>query len=183
MAEAQSWTGVHVWTVGHSTRSFEELLALLKAFDIGVLADIRTVPRSRKNPQFNGDALPRALEPHEIVYAHFRLLGGLRHARKDSPNTGWRNESFRGYADYLSTEAFEEGLAELRELSGRGRVSVMCAEAVPWRCHRSLLADVLTVRGAEVRHIMAPGKANPHVLTSFAKVNGELVTYPGSDSG
>jgi uncharacterized protein (DUF488 family) len=179
MTATKSWSGVHLWTVGHSTRSFEELVTLLTSFEIRVLADIRTVPRSRKNPQFNADALPRALEPHGIEYAHVKRLGGLRHAHKDSKNTGWRNESFRGYADYLLTPEFETGLAELRALTVRGRVAVMCAEAVPWRCHRSLLADALTVRGAEVFHVMAAGKANRHVLTSFAAVEGERVTYPG----
>jgi uncharacterized protein (DUF488 family) len=157
----------------------EELVALLASFDLGVLADIRTVPRSRKNPQFNADALPRSLAPFSIEYAHLARLGGLRHARKDSQNTGWRNESFRGYADYLLTPDFELGLDELGALTERGRVAMMCAEAVPWRCHRSLVADVLTVRGAEVQHIMGAGKAKPHVLTSFAKVDGERVTYPG----
>ena len=179
MTESQSWQGVRVWTVGHSTRGFEELAGLLTAFEIGVLADIRTVPRSRKNPQFNADALPAALAPYAIDYAHLPRLGGLRHARKDSQNTGWRNESFRGYADYLLTAEFELGLTELHALTEHGRVAMMCAEAVPWRCHRSLVSDVLTVRGAEVAHIMAPSKANPHVLTSFAKVDGERVTYPG----
>lgn len=180
MAGTKSWSGARVWTVGHSTRSFEELVTLLGSFEMAVLADIRTVPRSRKNPQFNADVLAQTLAPHAIEYVHLARLGGLRHARKDSQNTGWRNESFRGYADYVLTEEFEAGLAELRALTARGRVSVMCAEAVPWRCHRSLVADVLTARGADVEHIMAEGKANRHVLTSFAKVDGERVTYPGS---
>ncbi len=179
MAESKSFSGVRVWTVGHSTRSLEELVAMLESFGVRVLADIRTVPRSRKNPQFNTDALPRSLAPHGIDYAHVARLGGLRHARKDSLNTGWRNENFRGFADYTLTPEFELGLGELRALVERGPVALMCAEAVPWRCHRSLVADVLTARGAEVEHIMAPGRANRHVLTSFAKVDGERVTYPG----
>ncbi len=179
MTESKSWQGVHVWTLGHSTRPLEDFVALLQSFEIGVLADVRTVPRSRKNPQFNTDALPRSLAPLGIEYAHLGRLGGLRHAGKDSQNTGWRNESFRGYADYLLTPDFELGLGELHTLAERGRVAIMCAEAVPWRCHRSLVADVLTVRGAEVSHIMTPSKANRHVLTSFAKVDGERVTYPG----
>lgn len=179
VTETKSWQGISVWTLGHSTRPLEELVALLASFEIGVLADIRTVPRSRKNPQFNTEALPRSLASFSVEYAHLGRLGGLRHARKDSKNTGWRNENFRGYADYLLTPDFELGLAELHSLSERGRVAMMCAEAVPWRCHRSLVADVLTVRGAEVQHIMAPAKANLHVLTSFARVDGERVTYPG----
>ncbi len=179
MTESKSWQGLRVWTLGHSTRTLEELVALLSAFEIGVLADIRTVPRSRKNPQFNLDALPGSLAPASIQYAHLARLGGLRHARKDSINTGWRNENFRGYADHLLTPEFELGLAELHALTERGRVAMMCAEAVPWRCHRSLVADVLTARGAEVFHIMAPEKANRHVLTSFAKVEGDRVTDPG----
>jgi uncharacterized protein (DUF488 family) len=179
VTETKSWQGVHVWTLGHSTRSLEDFVALLTSFEIRVLADIRTVPRSRKNPQFNTDALPGSLAPCSIEYAHLGRLGGLRHARTDSHNTGWRNENFRGYADYLLTPDFERGLDELRALADRGRVAMMCAEAVPWRCHRSLVADVLTARGAEVSHIMTPSKANRHVLTSFAKVDGERVTYPG----
>lgn len=182
MHATKSWHGVHVWTVGHSTRSLEELVALLQAFEVRVLADIRTVPRSRRNPQFNTDALPGSLAPYAIEYAHLGRLGGLRHARKDSINTGWRNENFRGYADYMLTPEFELGLTELRTLVERGRVALMCAEAVPWRCHRSLVADVLTVRGAEVDDIMAEGRATRHVLTSFAKAEGERVTYPPEDA-
>ncbi len=179
MSEANSWNGVHLWTVGHSTRSLEELVALLASFEINVLADVRTVPRSRKNPQFNRDTLPSSLAPHAVEYAHLGRLGGLRHARKDSKNTGLRNDSFRGYADHMLTPDFELGLTELRALTERGRVAIMCAEAVPWRCHRSLIADVLSVRGAEIAHIMAVGRSNRHVLRSFARVDGERVTYPG----
>src|SRR5690606_2666394 len=131
------------------------------------------------NPQFNRDALPAALAAHGIRYEHVDKLGGLRHARKDSPNTGWRNDSFRGYADYLQTPDFEEGLETLRELAGAGTVAVMCAEAVPWRCHRSLIADVLAVRGATVRHIVGHKAPGEHRLTSFARVVGGTVTYPG----
>jgi uncharacterized protein (DUF488 family) len=178
----KTWTGVEIWTVGHSTRTLDELVALLRSFDIGVLADIRTVPRSRKNPQFNRDAMPASLAPRGIQYAHLARLGGLRHARADSPNTGWRNESFRGFADYTLTGEFEDGLAELRALTASGRVAVMCAEAVPWRCHRSLVADAVTARGGEVEHIMAVGRANRHVVTSFARIEGERVTYPGASA-
>jgi uncharacterized protein (DUF488 family) len=181
MTGTKRWSGVRIFTVGHSTRSLEELVALLASFGVRLLADIRTVPRSRKNPQFNSDTLPRSLEPFGIGYAHLGRLGGLRHARKDSLNTGFRNESFRGYADYTLTPEFERGLDELHALVERATVSLMCAEAVPWRCHRSLVADVLTVRGAEVEHIMSETRANRHVLTSFAKVDGERVTYPPPD--
>ena len=147
---SKSWDGVIVHTVGHSTRSLDELVTLLRAFDIAIVADVRTIPRSLKNPQFGGDALRRSLRARRLRYVHVPELGGLRHARKDSPNTAWRNASFRGYADYIATAEFEHGLDELRALAGQGRVALMCAEAVPWRCHRSLIADVLTVLTAAV---------------------------------
>lgn len=178
MTRLKSWQGVRVWTVGHSTRPFEAFVGLLTSFEIGVLADIRTVPRSRKNPQFNADALPSALAPYALEYAHLPRLGGLRHARKDSQNTGWRNESFRGYADYLLTAEFEIGLAELRVLAEHGRVALMCAEAVPWRCHRSLIADALQVRGIPSAEIVGPTRLQPHRLTPFAHVHGTVLTYP-----
>ncbi|HET8699271.1 MAG TPA: DUF488 domain-containing protein, partial [Gammaproteobacteria bacterium] len=140
--------------------------------------------RSRHNPQFNADTLGAALAPHGIRYVPIAALGGLRRARKDSPNAGWRNASFRGYADYMGTQEFERGLDELRALAAGGaHVALMCAEAVPWRCHRSLVADVLTARGAEVRHIVGQGQARPHKLTPFAKVHDGRVTYPGDTSG
>jgi len=175
------WQGVHIHTVGHSTRTLEELAALLRGFGITVLVDIRTVPRSRHNPQFNADTLPAALRPHGLDYLRIARLGGLRRARKDSPNLGWRNASFRGFADYMLTEEFEAGLAELRDVMTRGRVAIMCAEAVPWRCHRSLIADVLTARGARVEHITGPSRASPHRMTAFAWVEGSRVTYPGEE--
>lgn len=178
MDSAKSWNGVRLFTVGHSTRTLEELVGLLESFEIAVLADIRTVPRSRKNPSFNRETLPASLAAFGIRYAHLKRLGGLRRPRKDSPNTGWRNESFRGFADYTLTDDFEAGLAELRALTTEGRVTLMCAEAVPWRCHRSLVADAVTVRGGSVEHIMRESHANRHVLTSFAQVDGERVTYP-----
>jgi DNA-3-methyladenine glycosylase II len=157
------------------------LIEALRSADVKVLADIRTVPRSRRNPQFNGDALRSALAEHGIRYEHLAKLGGLRRARKDSHNTGWRNASFRGYADYLQTADFEAGLEELRGLTADGNVAVMCAEVVPWRCHRSLVSDVLMVRGAKVRHIIGPAPPKTHRLTAFAKAVGEHLTYPGSD--
>ena len=179
-AGTKGWRGVRLFTVGHSTRTFEELVALLRAFGILVLADIRTIPRSRHNPQFNGDALRRALRSRRLRYAYLPELGGLRRSSKDSPNTAWRNASFRGYADYMQSEGFEAGLEKLRALTAKGTVAIMCAEAVPWRCHRSLVADAVTARGAEVEHITSSTRSSPHRLTSFARVEGERVTYPGS---
>ncbi len=175
---AESWVGQHVFTVGHSTRSPEELLELLGAFRVDVLADVRTVPRSRHNPQFNRENLAVWLPAQRIRYCHLALLGGLRHAHRDSLNSGWRNPSFRGFADYMQTEEFSAGLRELRALVAHGNVALMCAEAVPWRCHRSLVADALVARGAVVEHITSASRANLHVLTPFARVQGEHVLYP-----
>jgi uncharacterized protein (DUF488 family) len=172
------WRGVRLFTIGHSTRTLDELVALLRASGVSILADIRTIPRSRHNPQFNREALGPALRRRRLRYVHLSSLGGLRRTRKDSPNTGWRNASFRGYADYMLTEDFEHGLAELEALTEQGTVAVMCAEAVPWRCHRSLVADAVTVRGGEVEDITGPGTPHPHRLTPFAHVEGTRITYP-----
>jgi uncharacterized protein (DUF488 family) len=180
MRPAASWQGVELYTVGHSTRTVEELVALLRAFGVSTIVDVRTIPRSRRNPQFESKALRSALRRRRLGYAHLPGLGGLRRARKDSPNTGWRNASFRGYADYMLTQEFEAGLSELRTLVASGTIALMCAEAVPWRCHRSLIADALTVRGALVRHITSLNRAAPHRLTSFADVDGIRLTYPES---
>ena len=136
------------------------------------------MPRSRHNPQFNADALADALKPKSIEYIPLPALGGLRHARKDSPNTGWRNTSFRGYADYMQTAVFEEGLATLIQMSAQKRTAIMCAEAVPWRCHRSLVADALGVRGIPAVEILSDGSYRLHKLTPFAKVEGMQITYP-----
>jgi uncharacterized protein (DUF488 family) len=168
-----------LWTVGHSTRAIEDFVGLLTAFEISLLVDVRTVPRSRHNPQFNREGLPGVLAPTGVAYRHEPRLGGLRSPRTDSPNTGWRNAGFRGYADHMQTDAFVEAVDALHdELSDR-RVAVMCAEALPWRCHRSLIADAMTVRGVVVRHIMGPNEDNPHRLTPFARVDGLRITYPG----
>ncbi len=175
---APGWGGVRVLAVGHSTRPFEELLELLRSSGVAILADIRTVPRSRHNPQYDQAVLGPALERAGIRYRHLPHLGGLRRARADSPNGAWRNASFRGFADYMLTPEFEEGLLELRELSHQGTVAVMCAEAVPWRCHRSLLADALLARGVVVGHVTGPGRIAPHRLTAFARIEGRRVTYP-----
>jgi uncharacterized protein (DUF488 family) len=168
-----------IFTIGHSTRAIDDFIALLKAHNIELLADVRTIPRSRRNPQFNADVLPASLAHAGIVYVPMPELGGLRHPRKDSPNTAWRNESFRGYADYMLTPQFEAALARLIETARTARVAVMCAEAVPWRCHRSLIADALTARDIPVRHITSAAAAKLHTLTPFAKVEGRRVTYPG----
>jgi uncharacterized protein (DUF488 family) len=167
-----------VFTVGHSTLPIEDFIAVLEAYGIETLADVRTVPRSRHNPQFNSDALAQALQRQSIDYVASPGLGGLRRPRKDSPNTGWRNESFRGYADYMQTPAFEEALEQLIQMSRDRRVAIMCAEAVPWRCHRSLVADALNARGIPVVEILSRTSHRPHKLTPFARVQGTRVTYP-----
>ncbi len=153
---------------------------LLLAAGAVTLADVRTIPRSRANPQFEGPALARSLARAGIAYVHLPRLGGLRRARKDSVNGAWRNASFRGYADYMQTDEFEEGLRELRDLARKGPVAVMCAEAVPWRCHRSLLADALLARGVVVEHVVGRGRTRPHRVTPFARVEGRRVTYPAA---
>jgi uncharacterized protein (DUF488 family) len=169
---------ISILTVGHSNRPLADFLTLLQSHAVDLLVDIRTVPKSRHNPQFNKENLPQSLADASIEYLHMPGLGGLRHPRKDSPNTAWRNLSFRGYADYMQTPDFERYLLELIELARSRRLAVMCAEAVPWRCHRSLVADALTARGISVAHIMSPTRADPHKLTSFAKVQGNSVVYP-----
>jgi len=151
---------------------------MLKAHGVGTLVDVRTVPRSRHNPQFEQVALSKSLAAAGIVYRHMPALGGLRHPRPDSVNTGWRNKSFRGYADYMQTPAFIAALDELLALSHHAHTAVMCAEAVPWRCHRSLIADALTVRNVPVEHIMSAAVRNPHRLTPLAEVNAYRLTYP-----
>jgi uncharacterized protein (DUF488 family) len=156
----------------------DEFLEILTAHRVEVLADIRTVPKSRHNPQFNKDNLPASLRERGTDYVHMPGLGGLRQPRKDSPNAGWRNPHFRGYADYMQTPEFERNLEELMELESGRRVAIMCAEAVPWRCHRSLVADALTTRGIPVFHIMSATQVNPHQMTSFARVVGHSVQYP-----
>jgi uncharacterized protein (DUF488 family) len=172
------WPDHAIFTVGHSTLPLDEFIALLKGYGIKCLVDIRTVPRSRHNPQFNGDTLRVALRTQGIEYVPLRALGGLRHARPDSSNTGWRNASFRGYADYMQTEEFARGLAQLTTLSGAQRTAIMCAEAVPWRCHRSLVADALSVRGIPVIEILSNTSYREHKLTPFARVEGTAITYP-----
>jgi len=167
-----------IFTIGHSTRTIEEFTRLLKAHGVQRVIDVRTIPRSRHNPQFNRDRLSPALHGARIHYRHMPGLGGLRHARPDSANTGWRNTSFRGYADYMQTAAFEESLARCLEFAKRERVVLMCAEAVPWRCHRSLIADALLVRGIDAREITSGIRTRRHLLTPWARVDGTRITYP-----
>jgi uncharacterized protein (DUF488 family) len=167
-----------VLTVGHSTRSWEEFLKLLRAYGIERVVDVRTIPRSRHNPQFSRATLSRKLRAARIGYVHLRRLGGLRRAQRDSPNMGWRNASFRGFADYMQTPDFNAGLQRLIKLAGNKRTAIMCAEAVPWRCHRSLIADALTARGIQVEDVMSVKSSRVHSLTSFAEVHGHRVTYP-----
>jgi uncharacterized protein (DUF488 family) len=167
-----------IMTVGHSTRPIDEFLQMLKDHGVKRLVDVRKVPRSRHNPQFNDDELPESLKSAHISYTHMPELGGLRHAQKDSLNTAWRNLSFRGFADYMQTPEFEQGLEQLIEMGAREPVAIMCAEAVPWRCHRSLIADALTARSIPVEDIVGPSRAQPHKMTPFAQVDGPRVTYP-----
>ena len=166
-----------VQTIGHSTTAIQEFVEILKAHSIEELVDIRTVPRSRHNPQFNRDTLPGSLAAAGIGYRHVPGLGGLRRPRPGSINTGWRNASFRGYADYMQTPEFEAALAELIDTARTRRVAMMCAEAVEWRCHRSLVADALTVRGIQVEHIQAAQRSKPHRMTPFAEVSGTHIVY------
>ena len=169
-----------IFTIGHSTHLLDKFIRLLQAHGVKRLVDVRTVPRSRHNPQFNRDTLPAALRQARIFYTHLGELGGLRHPRKDSPNTGWRNAGFRGYADYMQTPKFEKALGKLLELAAKKRVAIMCAEAVPWRCHRSLIADALAVRDIQVEHITGPTRRQPHTLTPFARVVGRQLIYPAN---
>ena len=175
--------GVVVLTVGHSTRPLDDFNALLNDHGVELLADVRTVPRSRHNPQFNRETLPERLAAAGIGYVHLAGLGGLRHARRDSINTGWRNASFRGFADYMQTPEFDTALEELVALARTKPVAIMCAEAVPWRCHRSLIADALSLRGITVEHILGLKSRQPHRLTGFARVEGLKITYPEEEMG
>ncbi|HKC20100.1 MAG TPA: DUF488 domain-containing protein [Candidatus Dormibacteraeota bacterium] len=170
-----------VFTIGHSTRSLEELIELLRHHRIELLVDVRTVPASRRMPHFAKTALERSLPAHGIAYRHMPELGGLRKPKRDSTNTGWRNVSFRGYADYMQTDEFWRAISDLEELAAKQRVAIMCAEAVPWRCHRSLIADALAARGNEVRHISGMQEPSVHRVTPFARVEGGRLTYPAPD--
>lgn len=166
-----------VFMVGHSTRKLREFLQLMSAYDIKELVDVRTIPRSRANPQFNEKSLAAGLKRRHIIYKHMEGLGGLRHPSKDSVNTYWRNASFRGFADYMQTREFKNNITELVALAKKRRIALMCAEAVPWRCHRSLIADYLLIKGISVRHIFSATNLKEHGLTKSAKISGKNITY------
>jgi uncharacterized protein (DUF488 family) len=167
-----------IWTVGHSTRPIGEFTNSLLTHEIRLLVDVRTIPRSRHNPQFNTDTLAESQRRAGLVSLHMPALGGLRKAQKDSINIGWRNASFRGYADYMQTEDFQRALKELMAYGTDMKTAILCAEAVPWRCHRSLIADALVARGWEVRHILSQVKTDEHRLTPFAVIDGDTLIYP-----
>ena len=167
-----------IFTIGHSTRTFNQFVEFLQAHGIERVIDIRTIPRSRRNPQYSLDTLEPALEAAGINYVHLKELGGLRRPKPDSKNVGWRNASFRGYADFMATPEFEIALSRAIKLSQSRPSALVCAESVPWRCHRSLVADALTARKFAVKHIMSANIANEHELTPFAQVRGEKITYP-----
>ena len=167
-----------ILSIGHSTHPWDRFAAILRAHGVEHLFDVRTVPRSRRNPQFNSETMAEALPREGIAYTHLKELGGLRKPRADSPNGGWRNESFRGYADYMDSAGFRQGLERLIDAARRETVAMMCAEAVPWRCHRSLIADALAARGIAVEHILGETQRKPHTITAFARIDGDRVTYP-----
>lgn len=167
-----------VFTIGHSTRSWEEFLELLRGVGVELVADVRTIPKSRHNPQYNKEILAPRLEAAGVGYLHMHRLGGLRRAGRDSLNRGWRNASFQGFADYMQTTEFRDGIESLLAIAKERRTTVMCAEAVPWRCHRSLIGDALVVRGTVVVHILGNGKTKEHALMPLARVRGTEITYP-----
>jgi uncharacterized protein (DUF488 family) len=171
-------TNLTILTIGHSTHPLKEFIALLKEYHITHLIDVRTIARSRYNPQFNEARLRTALKKHGIKYTHMSGLGGLRNPSKDSLNTGWHNASFRGYADYMQTEEFVKNIDDLIELAREDQIVIMCAEALPWRCHRSLIGDALLIRGIHVEDIFSLTSKKPHTLTAFAQVKGKKIVYP-----
>lgn len=167
-----------IYTIGHSTRKLDEFIDILKAYGIQEVIDVRTVPRSRHNPQFNMETLPSALKEAGVDYVHVKGLGGLRRARANSPNMAWRNASFRGYADYMQTDDFKRSLREVVELASQKTMALMCAEAVPWRCHRYLIADALVAQRIRVEHILATTSTKAHQLNPLARVEDGAITYP-----
>lgn len=169
-----------IYTIGHSTRAIDDFIALLTASEITQLVDIRTIPKSRHNPQFGQTELHASLKAANIDYLYLKDLGGLRPATKNSVNDGWHNLSFRNYADYMQTKQFSAGLEELLRISALKTTAIMCAEAVPWRCHRSLVSDALVVRGIKVYEIIGEGNIREHSLTAFAVVDDHAITYPKS---
>jgi uncharacterized protein (DUF488 family) len=167
-----------VFTIGHSTRTLEEFVQLLKAYNVNLLVDVRTVPRSRHNPQFNKETLPTSLKQDGIRYIHMPEIGGLRHPKRDSINLAWENSGFRGYADYMQTQEFTDSLLKIVALARENRLGLMCAEALPWRCHRNLLSDALVVRHVKVEHIIGKDSVINHELNELAHVEGTKITYP-----
>jgi uncharacterized protein (DUF488 family) len=170
-----------IFTIGHSTRTWEEFLELLRAHSIERVVDVRSIPKSRHNPQFNRETLAAKLRSARIGYVHLSKLGGLRHARRDSSNMGWRNAPFRGFADYMQTQEFEQDLQRLIKIARQKRTAIMCAEAVPWRCHRSLIADALTARGIRAEDVISGKRTQIHKLTPFGRVHGNCIIYPAAD--
>ena len=171
-----------IWTIGHSTRSIEDFIALLEAEEISVLADVRRFPGSRRLPHFNQENLSASLQSAGIGYGHFSELGGRRSVRPDSPNTAWRNAAFRGYADYMMTDEFRGGIARLLSLAAERRIAIMCAEAVWWRCHRGLISDYLKAAGHDIIHILATGKTAPHPFTSAARIVEGKLSYAAPEN-
>jgi len=167
-----------IYTIGHSTRKIEYFLDMLESHAIEEVVDVRTIPKSRKYPQFNQEQLKSSLRKSKISYHHLPKLGGLRHTTKSSINTGWQNLSFRGFADYMQTDSFWEGIEELEKIAKKSKVAIMCAEAVPWRCHRSLIADALTLHAWHVFHITSKQPAKEHALTPFLKTDNGMIFYP-----
>ena len=171
-------SGLTVQTIGHSTRTLEEFSELLKTYSVNLLVDVRTVPRSRHNPQFNKETLPASLKQHGVRYIHMPEIGGLRHPKHDSINTAWKNSGFRGYADYMQTQEFTDSLLKIIALARENRLALMCAEALPWRCHRSLISDALVVRHVKVEHVISKDSTINHTLNEMAHVEGTKITYP-----
>ncbi len=167
-----------ILTIGHSTLAIDDFINILKNNGIDKVVDIRTIPRSRHNPQFNLVILPVSLKAAKIGYQHMKGLGGLRHPLKNSVNMGWENSSFRGFADYMQTDEFLQNLRELIKIAGKQQTVIMCAEAVPWRCHRSLIADALTIKGIHIEHIIGTARPRPHIITPWTKVQDGIIIYP-----
>ncbi|NLV82377.1 MAG: DUF488 domain-containing protein [Synergistaceae bacterium] len=170
-----------IFTIGHSTRPLDLFISILKSYNINLVVDVRTIPRSRFNPQFNKDTLPAVINGREIEYVHMAGLGGLRKSNPNSVNKGWHNASFRNYADYMQTDEFKSSIETLIDMSTKNNLVIMCAETLPWRCHRSLIADALLIRGFVVQDIFKEGVLKEHKLTPFAQVNGMEITYPTSE--
>ena len=167
-----------IFTIGHSTRTIDEFIDLIKTFDVILIVDVRTVPRSRHNPQFNKETLPNTLKSYSIKYIHMPEIGGLRRPKHDSVNLAWRNSGFRGYADYMQTKEFIDNLLKIVALSRENCIALMCAEALPWRCHRSLISDALVVRHVKLQHIISAISLISLQLSEMAQVEGTKITYP-----